>query len=158
MKNNAQRLRKEMTAEEKKLWYTFLKKLPVTINRQKVIGQYIVDFYCAKAKLVIEIDGSQHYEEKGIRSDKVRDEYLNSLGLTVLRYTNKEINSNFKNVCQDIWNYIMNPHQSAMVKPSSVSCAETLISQLSFPQRGKPREAKGSQGRVGVYTKQRNRI
>ena len=77
LKNNAQRLRKEMTAEEKKLWYTFLKKLPVTINRQKVIGQYIVDFYCAKAKLVMEIDGSQHYEEKGIRSDKVRDEYLN---------------------------------------------------------------------------------
>ena len=128
LKNNAQRLRKEMTAEEKKLWYTFLKKLPVTINRQKVIGQYIVDFYCAKAKLVIEIDGSQHYEEKGIRSDKVRDEYLNSLGLTVLRYTNKEINRNFKNVCQDIWNYIMNPHQSVMVIPSSVSCADTLLS------------------------------
>ena len=129
LKNNAQRLRKDMTAEEKKLWYTFLKKLPVTINRQKVIGSYIVDFYCAKAKLVIEIDGSQHYEEKGIRSDKVRDEYLNSLGLTVLRYTNKEINCYFKNVCQDIWNYIMNPHQSVMVKPSSVSNGETFISQ-----------------------------
>ena len=66
----------------------FLKSLPVTFHRQKVIGNYIVDFYVAGAKLVIELDGSQHYEEKGMQNDKLRDAYLNSLGLTVLRYSN----------------------------------------------------------------------
>ena len=88
---NAQRLRKEMTKEERHLWYDFLKKLPVTFHRQKVIGRYIVDFYCASAKLVIEIDGSQHYETKNMEADAVRDEYLNSLGLTVKRYSNRDI-------------------------------------------------------------------
>jgi len=88
---NAQRLRKEMTKEERHLWYDFLKKLPVTFHRQKVIGRYIVDFYCASAKLVIELDGSQHYETENMEADAVRDEYLNSLGLTVKRYSNRDI-------------------------------------------------------------------
>ncbi len=101
---NAKALRKNMTKEERHLWYDFLKSLPVTFNRQKVIGKYIVDFYCASKKIVIELDGSQHYEEKGIMEDKERDEFLNSLGLKVLRYSNFDINKNFDVVCQDILN------------------------------------------------------
>ena len=101
---NAKVLRKNMTKEERHLWYDFLKSLPVTFNRQKVVGKYIVDFYCASKKIVIELDGSQHYEEKGIMEDKERDEFLNSLGLKVLRYSNFDINKNFDVVCQDILN------------------------------------------------------
>ncbi len=98
----AQTLRKNMTKEERLLWYEFLKSLPITFNRQKVIGNYIVDFYCAFVKIVIEIDGSQHFSEENIVLDKERDKYLNSLGLRVLRYNNLEIKRNFKGVCEDI--------------------------------------------------------
>ena len=93
-----------MTKEERHLWYDFLKTLPVTFNRQKVIGEYIVDFYCASKKIVIELDGSQHYEEKDIMKDKERDEFLNGLGFKILRYSNLDINKNFDVVCQDILN------------------------------------------------------
>ena len=98
----SQKLRREMTKEERRLWYDFLRQLPVTINRQKVIGPYIVDFYCASAKLVIELDGSQHFEEAGIVSDNTRDSYLSGLGLRVLRYSNTDINQNFNGVCEDV--------------------------------------------------------
>ncbi len=103
---NARTLRKNMTKEERRLWYDFLKGLPITVRRQKVFGNYIVDFYIASKNLVIELDGSQHYEVAGIHSDKVRDAYLHSLGLTVLRYSNADINYRFEGVCQDIWNRI----------------------------------------------------
>ena len=99
---NAKTLRKNMTKEERLLWYDFLKTLPITVNRQKVIGNYIVDFYVASSKLVIELDGSQHYEEKGVENDAKRDEYLNSLGIKVLRYSNLDVNQKFESVCQDI--------------------------------------------------------
>ncbi len=99
---NSQTLRKNMTKEERHLWYDFLKDLPITFHRQKVIGKYIVDFYCAKAKLVIELDGSQHYEEDGLKKDSVRDEFLKDLGLAVVRYSNDDINRNFDGVCEDI--------------------------------------------------------
>lgn len=91
-----------MTKEERHLWYDFLKNLSLNFNRQKVIGNYIVDFYCAKANLVIEVDGSQHYYNNGLESDKIRDNYLNSLGLKVLRYSNLDINNRFESVCNDI--------------------------------------------------------
>ena len=100
--NNAQTLRKNMTDEEKHLWYDFLKKLPVNVNRQKNIGIYIVDFLISSSKLVIELDGSQHWNEENKQNDKARDEYLASLDLTVLRYSNKDINDNFDGVCADI--------------------------------------------------------
>ena len=99
---NAQMLRKNMTKEERHLWYDFLRGLPVMIHRQKVIGQYIVDFYCAEAKLVIELDGSQHYAEQGHTKDQARDEYLSALGITVLRYSNLDVLKNFRGVCEDI--------------------------------------------------------
>ena len=107
LKSYSQKLRKEMTAEERHLWYDFLKTLTVTVNRQKVIGNYIVDFYCDKAKLIIELDGSQHYDGAGEEKDAKRDNYMRSLGLTVLRYTNRDINERFENVCEDIYKHIV---------------------------------------------------
>ena len=101
---NAKTLRKNMTKEEGHLWYDFLKTLPITVNRQKVYGNYIDDFYIATAKLVIELDGSQHYEEKGIENDVKRDAFLNCLGIKVLRYSNLDVNQRFESVCDDILN------------------------------------------------------
>jgi len=98
----AQSLRKNMTREEKHLWYDFLKKLPITVNRQKNIGNYIVDFFIAKNRIVIEIDGQGHGFEENIKKDKIRDEDFAKLGITVLRYTNNDINRRFNSVCQDI--------------------------------------------------------
>ena len=103
---NAKILRKNMTKEERHLWYDFLKSYPVRILRQKVIGNYIVDFYIASFKIVIELDGSQHFEEKGVENDAKRDEFLNSLGVKVLRYSNFDVNQRFESVCEDIFNHI----------------------------------------------------
>ena len=91
-----------MTKEERRLWYDFLKKLPVTVNRQKVIDHYIVDFYCASHKIAIELDGSQHYEEDGKASDRERDCELSRMGITVVRYSNSDINLRFEGVCNDL--------------------------------------------------------
>ena len=98
----AQKLRKDMTAEEKRLWYQFLSRLPVTVNRQKQIGNYIVDFYIATNRLVIELDGRQHAEEEQSDRDQKRDADLQKLGITVLRYTNYAVNFHFQQVCHDI--------------------------------------------------------
>ena len=99
---NAQSLRKNMTPEEKHLWYDFLKKLPITVNRQKNIGNYIVDFFISEKRVAIEIDGVQHQIDKNVISDEKRDNYLKDLGITVLRYKNSDINKNFNEVCNDI--------------------------------------------------------
>ena len=107
LQSNARTLRKNMTKEERRLWYDCLKLLPMTVHRQKVLGQYIVDFYIAQAKLVIEVDGSQHYETAGQNADQKRDEYLQSLGLTVLRIPNNAISQNFEGVCEEIWHRTM---------------------------------------------------
>jgi len=103
---NAKKLRREMTAQERRLWYTFLRSYPVKIYKQRIIGGYIVDFYCASAKLVIELDGSQHYEDKGMDYDRKRTEFLNSLGLEVLRFSNADVNVRFRQVCEMIDNRI----------------------------------------------------
>ena len=99
---NARDLRKNMTNEERHLWYDFLRNYPVKFSRQKVLGKYIVDFYCPSAKLAVEIDGSQHYEPSGKMYDDARTEYLQQFGLLVLRVSNYEINSNFYGVCDKI--------------------------------------------------------
>ena len=96
---NAKSLRKNMTKEERHLWYDYLRTYPVRFSRQKVLGKYIVDFYCAQAKLVIELDGSQHYEEEGVARDNLRTEYLKQFGLQVLRIPNNEVTNNFLGVC-----------------------------------------------------------
>jgi len=100
--NKAKALRKEMTPQVRHLWYDFLRYYPVKIYKQRIIGPYIVDFYCASARLVIEIDGSQHYEEQGQRYDSGRTAYLEKLGLSVVRYSNADVNVRFSGVCEDI--------------------------------------------------------
>ena len=114
--SNAKNLRKSMTKEERHLWYDFLKCLPVTVHRQKTIGNYIVDFYIAETKTVIELDGTQHFEAEGKQSDAVRDAYLKSKGLTVLRYANSEVNQNFDRVCEDIWNRLRLSEKSLLLE------------------------------------------
>ncbi len=99
---NAKILRKNMTKEERHLWYDFLRTYPVRFLRQKVIDSYIVDFYCHETRLIIELDGSQHYEDKGLLKDKIRTERLEERNLTVLHIPNNEINSNFDGVCEYI--------------------------------------------------------
>ncbi len=99
---NAQKLRKNMTPTEKRLWYDILKKLPVTVNRQKVIGNYIVDFCCFSKKVVFEVDGGQHYEDEAIKYDKSRTMYLESIVYKVVRYTNLDILQNFNGVYEDV--------------------------------------------------------
>ena len=105
---NARRLRREMTSHERKLWYLFLRKYPVRIYKQRIIGRFIVDFYCASAKLVIEVDGSQHYEPQGMAYDKERSAFLSALGLEVLRFSNRDIDRNFHGVCEQIDMMIQN--------------------------------------------------
>ena len=99
---NARRLRREMTPHERKLWYLFLRKYPVKIYKQRIIGRFIVDFYCASAGLVIELDGSQHYEPQGLAYDAERSQFLMSLGLEILRFSNRDIDRNFRGVCTQI--------------------------------------------------------
>ena len=91
-----------MTREERHLWYDFLREYPVRFLRQKVIDRYIADFYCSKARLVIELDGSQHYEQEGLLKDAIRTEKIEQWDLTVLRIPNNEVNRNFRGVCEYI--------------------------------------------------------
>ena len=99
---NAKTLRKNMTKEERRLWYDFFRTYPVRFLRQKVIDNYIVDFYCHQARIIIELDGSQHYDEVGITKDKIRTERIEKRNLTVIRIPNTEINENFYGVCEYI--------------------------------------------------------
>ena len=98
----AKQLRKEMTKEERHLWYDFLRGHPARFSRQKVLGSYIADFYSAQARMIIELDGSQHYEEENMLKDAQRTEFLQGYGLKVLRIANNEVNRNFRGVCEYI--------------------------------------------------------
>ena len=100
--DNAKTLRKNMTPEEKHLWYDFLKMLPLSVRRQHNIENYIVDFYIASKKIVIEVDGVQHLEREHHEKDKKRDEELSRWGITVLRYSNEDVNRRFSIVANDI--------------------------------------------------------
>ena len=102
----AKQLRREMTKEERHLWYDSLRSYPVRFSRQKALGKYIADFYCAEKKLVIELDGSQHYMDEGQQADRERDAYFALLGLTVLRYSNRQIHTEFDRVCDDILHHL----------------------------------------------------
>ena len=104
--NCARMLRAHMTKQERRLWYDFLRGYPVKFLRQRVIGNYIADFYCAEAKLVVELDGSQHFEDKNVAADRLRDEYFNELVLNVIRINNADINNNFNGVCAYIDKFV----------------------------------------------------
>jgi very-short-patch-repair endonuclease len=98
----AKNLRNNMTSQERKLWYDCLKLLDYKFNRQFIIGNYIADFYCNSKKLVIELDGGQHFEDDALKYDENRTKHFNSLGIRVVRYTNLDIDKRFKDVCEDI--------------------------------------------------------
>ena len=98
----ARELRKDMTKEERHLWYDFLRSYPVRFSRQKVLGRYIADFYSAQAKMVIELDGSQHYQNDQRARDEERTAFLEGYGLRVIRIPNMEVNRNFDGVCRYI--------------------------------------------------------
>ena len=102
----AKELRKNMTKEERHLWYDFLREYPVKFTRQKVLGKYIADFYCAKAYIVIELDGSQHYEDERLVNDEKRTEYLKQYGINVVRISNLDVLKNFEGVCMCIDNAV----------------------------------------------------
>ena len=106
LKPFAQKLRREMTKEERHLWYDFLKSLPMTVKRQQVMGPYIVDFYIASAKLVIELDGSQHYEKEGIVTDRQRDLFFSDLGIHGLRFSKLDVTQTFNEVCEELLKYV----------------------------------------------------
>ena len=115
--NIARMLRSNMTRQEKHLWYDFLRFYPIKIYKQRIIENYVVDFYCHRAHLVIELDGSQHYTEKGECNDKKRSEVLEKYGLCVLRFSNKDIDDNFEGVCYMIDKIINERTQSEQTDP-----------------------------------------
>ena len=106
LKKNAQSLRKNQAKEESLLWYQFLRHHPCQFRRQYIIGNYIADFYCHRAKLVVELDGSQHYDPEGINRDAERTQYLESVGLMVLRFLNPDVLQHFQSVCEMIDNVV----------------------------------------------------
>jgi very-short-patch-repair endonuclease len=114
-------LRKNMTKHERKLWYLFLREYPVRFQRQKAIDEYIADFYCAKAKLIIELDGSGHYNTTQILKDRIRTEQLEEMDLTVIRICNLDIDNNFRNVCEYIDTLVKTslPQSLSATAPSS---------------------------------------
>ena len=114
-------LRKNMTKQERKLWYLFLHNYPLRFQRQKPIDDYVADFYCAKAKLIIELDGSGHYMPHQMLKDRIRTERLEQMDLTVIRIDNRDIDNNFYNVCEYIDSFIKSslPHPTSSGAPSS---------------------------------------
>ena len=98
----AKSLRKNMTPQEKHLWYDFLRSYPVRFQRQKTIKSFIADFYCHKAKLIVEIDGSQHFSEQGMAYDNERTNILKEFDLEVIRFSNYDVNTNFEGVYVEI--------------------------------------------------------
>ena len=119
----AKTLRKNMTPWERKLWHAFLKNYPIRFQRQKAIGNYIVDFYCAKARLIIELDGSHHYYNKQEKSDEIRTKELESMNLKVLRICNLDVNTKFVEVCEYIDSVVKEslPQSFAMQNPAPSS-------------------------------------
>ncbi|MDY4919801.1 MAG: endonuclease domain-containing protein [Phascolarctobacterium sp.] len=122
----ASKLRNNMTRQEKHLWYDYLRDNKVKVYRQRVIGKYIVDFYCSAAKLVIEVDGGQHFDEEIRSYDQLRTEILKSKGLKVIRIPNNEIDKNFHNVCEYIEREINLRVKNAQLTPQSPTAPAPL--------------------------------
>jgi len=136
LKEKARENRKNMTGPEKMIWNRVLRKFKYRVTRQKPIGRYIVDFYCAKLKLVIEIDGESHYVKDGVKKDRERDRFLKSQGLTVMRFTNPEVMSNIEGVWEVLDRY-------ECKTPSLPLCYIEMLAlvvlkpYISYPLRGK---------------------
>ena len=126
----AKALRKNMTPWERKLWYKFLRNYPVRFQRQKAVGNYIADFYCAKARLVIELDGGGHYITEQVEKDKARAKKLEAMNLTVLRICNLDIDRNFSGVCECIDLAVKSslPQSASLTAPSSEGAEVDVLS------------------------------
>lgn len=111
----AKSLRKRATRQEKRLWYDFLKNYDVSFQRQKAIGDYIVDFYCPSLKIAIEIDGNQHYSKEGIEKDRIRTCEINNQGVQVIRITNRQIDRHFNEICEYLDNEIQKMKNSNII-------------------------------------------
>ena len=124
-------LRKNMTPWERKLWYNFLRNYPVRFQRQKAIGNYIADFYCAKARLIIELDGGGHYTTEQAEKDEQRTNELNAMNLTVVRICNLDIDRNFCGVCESIDRLVQNslPQSASLTAPSSEGALDASASK-----------------------------
>ncbi|MBQ6825572.1 MAG: endonuclease domain-containing protein [Clostridia bacterium] len=125
----AKTLRKNMTPWERKLWYEFLRSCPIRFQRQKAIGNYIVDFYCAKARLIIELDGGGHYTSEQIEKDKIRTKSLENMNLKILRICNLDIDRNFKGVCEYI-NFEVDKSLSVSFADSSLIRGSRIYNNL----------------------------
>ena len=124
-------LRKNMTPWERKLWYDFLRNDPVRFQRQKAIGNYIADFYCAKARLVIELDGGGHYKPEQAEKDEQQTYDLCSMNLTAARICNSAIDRNFCGVCEYIDRLVQNslPQSALLTAPSSEGALDAAVSK-----------------------------
>ncbi len=124
-------LRKNMTPWERKLWYDFLRNYPVRFQRQKAIGNYIADFYCAKARLILELDGGGHYTSEQARKDEQRTNDLNVMNLTVVRICNLDIDRNFCGVCEYVDRLVQNslPQSASLTAPSSEGALDATVSK-----------------------------
>jgi len=111
LRRRSQELRNRMTKEERHLWYDFLKAYPVQFKRQYPLGVYIVDFYCFRAKLIVELDGSQHCEPKAAEYDRMRTDYLQKQGFLVIRFSNLDVMKQFRAVCETIDTAVRNRMQ-----------------------------------------------
>jgi len=109
----AQELRKNATKQENRLWYDYLRAFRPRFTRQRIVGSYILDFYCGAAKLAVELDGSQHFEPDALKYDETRTRFLGSLGIRVIRFNNTDVDKNFEGVCNTIANQIGNPRRYA---------------------------------------------
>ncbi len=127
----AKGLRKNMTPWERKLWYDFLRNYPVRFQRQKAIGNYIADFYCAKARLILELDGGGHYTSEQARKDEQRTNDLNAMNLTVVRICNLDIDRNFCGVCEYVDRLVQTslPQSASLTAPSSEGALDAAISK-----------------------------
>ena len=127
----AKALRKNMTPWERKLWYDFLRSYPIRFQRQKAIGNYIADFYCAKASLIIELDGGGHYTTEQKIKDEQRTKDLNTMNLTVARICNLDIDRNFRGVCAYIDHLVQNslPQSPSVTAPSSEGALAAAVSK-----------------------------
>ena len=130
----AKKLRLDMTPQERKLWYLFLRKYPIKIYKQRIIDSFIVDFYCASAKLVIELDGSQHFSELGMAYDSERSACLSQYGLQVIRFSNADVDSRFDSVCDKIHAVIQYRRTIFTGTPS-----QSPPTAATAPPKGEPR-------------------
>ena len=135
---NARKLRKEMTEQERKLWYRFLRDYPVRFYRQRAIDNYIADFYCTEAKLIVEIDGSQHYSDEGEKCDLIRTKYFEALAIKVIRFTNNEVLNNLDSVLEKIKSELNSPfgESDASISPLGAMGFERDASNSPLGVRG----------------------